>query len=55
MPTSYGECRDVDFMLLPVDMGDWLPEGHLAHLIRDIVRKLDLSPFQLPYSDDGRC
>ena len=53
MPTSFRECRDDEFMLLPVDMRDWLPEGHLAYLIRDMVREMDLSPFYLPYDGDG--
>ena len=44
LPTSYGECRDVGFMPLPVDRGDRLPEGHQTYLIRDMVRELDLSP-----------
>ena len=54
MPTSFRECRDDEFMLLPVDMRDWLPERHLAYLIRDMVREMDLSPFYLPYAGDGR-
>ena len=54
MPTSFRECRDDEFMLLPVDMRDWLPEGHPAYLIRDMVREMDLSPFCLPCAGDGR-
>jgi len=30
-------------LLLPVDMRDWLPEGHLALFILDVVGELDLS------------
>jgi len=54
MPTSFRKCRDDEFMLLPVDMRDWLPERHLAYLIRDMVREMDLSPFHSPYAGDGR-
>ena len=54
MPTSFRECHDDEFMLLPVDMRDWLPERHLAYLIRDMVREMDLSPFYSPYAGDGR-
>ena len=54
MPTSFGECRDDEFMLLPVDRRDWLPEDHLAYLIRDMVREMDLSPFYRRYAGDGR-
>jgi transposase len=35
---------DVDQrLLLPVDLRDWLPEGHLALFILDVVSELDLS------------
>ena len=54
MPTSFRKCRDDEFMLLLVDMRDWLPERHLAYLIRDMVREIDLSPFYQPYAGDGR-
>ena len=41
-------------MLLPLDMRDWLPEDHLAYLIRDLVHNLDMTPFYRPYAGDGR-
>lgn len=33
-------------LLLPPDMREWLPEGHLALFILDIVRELDLSAIE---------
>ena len=30
-------------LLLPPDLRDWLPEGHLALFISDVVDELDLS------------
>jgi transposase len=36
--------RDQRF-LLPPDMADWLPEGHLAWFVIDVVDALDLSAF----------
>ena len=30
-------------LLLPQDLREWLPEGHLAMFISDIVDELDLS------------
>jgi hypothetical protein len=30
-------------LLLPQNMGDWLPEDHLVFFIRDVVDQLDLS------------
>ena len=28
--------------LLPPSLRDWLPEGHLVHLLMDAVRELDI-------------
>jgi transposase len=34
---------------LPVDLREWLPEGHLAYVISDVVNTLDLSEVYLKY------
>lgn len=39
--------------LLPPDMRDWLPEGHLAWFVVDVVAQLDLSRFHDDYRADG--
>jgi transposase len=39
--------------LLPPDLRDWLPEGHLAWFILDVVDQLDLEPFLRAYRADG--
>ena len=39
--------------LLPPDMRDWLPEGHLALFVVDVVDQVDLSAFTAAYRDDG--
>jgi transposase len=44
--------RDQRF-LLPPDLRDWLPEGHLAWLILDVVDQLDLTPFYRAHRADG--
>ena len=54
MPTSYRQCRDDERALLPHDMREWLPEGHLAYVIRDTVADMDLTPFHRRYEGDGR-
>jgi transposase len=42
-------------LLLPPDLRDWLPEGHLALFISDMVDELDLSAIVGSYeSGDGR-
>jgi transposase len=44
--------RDQPF-LLPPDLRDWLPAGHLAWFILDVVDQLDLTPFYRAHRDDG--
>jgi transposase len=39
--------------LLPPDLRDWLPQGHLAWFILDVVDQLDLQPFYLAHRVDG--
>lgn len=49
--------RDVDrdqLYLLPPSVKDWLPEGHLAFFVLDVVGELDLAAFYGSYRDDGR-
>ena len=44
--------RDQPF-LLPPDLRDWLPEGHLAWFVLDVVDQLDLGPFYRAHRTDG--
>jgi transposase len=44
--------RDQPF-LLPPDLRDWLPAGHLAWFVLDVVDQLDLQPFYRAHRDDG--
>src|SRR6266508_4317068 len=44
--------RDQPF-LLPPDLRDWLPQGHLAWFILDVVNQLDLAPFYRAHRGDG--
>jgi transposase len=44
--------RDQAF-LLPPDLRDWLPKGHLAWFVLDVVDQLDLAPFYRAHRDDG--
>ncbi len=41
-------------LLLPPSPVDWLPEGHRAYELLDVVGELDMSAFLSDYSDDGR-
>ena len=40
-------------MLLPPDLREWLPAGHLAHFVIDTVEELDLAAFYGAYRQDG--
>lgn len=41
-------------LLLPASLEDWLPEGHLARFVSEVVEELDLSEVYASYQDDGR-
>src|SRR3954452_9202033 len=48
-------CGDVDQMLLmPPSVREWLPEGHLAFFVLDVVAELDLDGFYAAHRSDGR-
>ena len=44
--------RDQSF-LMPPDVRDWLPEGHLAWFVLDAVAGMDLGEFYVAYRSDG--
>ena len=40
-------------MLFPPAVSDFVPEGHLSHFVRDLVRdELDLSAFLSTYTEE---
>jgi len=39
---------------MPPSVRDWLPEGHLAFFVLDVVAELDLAPFYAAHREDGR-
>jgi transposase len=41
-------------LLLPPSLRDWLPDGHLAYFVSDLVDQLDLSAITAPYEDETR-
>lgn len=45
--------RDQQF-LMPPSVAEWLPEGHLAWFVLDVVAELDLAAFYGGLRDDGR-
>ena len=47
-----GGMRDQP-LLLPVDMHDWLDEGHLARFVIDVVERIDTSGLHARHPNDG--
>ena len=54
MPTTFRPYQPKQKLLLPPDLREWLPEGHLAYHVSDLVDGLDLTAFYAPYEGDGR-
>ena len=53
MSVTFIECdRDTPY-LLPPSLQDWLPEGHLARFVVEIVEKLDLRALKEVYAGRG--
>jgi transposase len=53
MAYNFVRCDPDQPFLLPPDLRDWLPEGHLAWFILDVVDQLDLEPFYQAHRTDG--
>ena len=54
MLTTFRPYEPDQLLPLAPDMHEWLPEGHLAHHVSDLVDELDLTVFYAPYEGDGR-
>ena len=54
MPTTFRPYQPDQMLLLSPDLREWLPAGHLAHHVSDLVDALDLSALYVPYEGDGR-
>ena len=53
MPTTFRPYQPDQTLLLPPSLREWLPEGHLADHVSDLVDGLDLAAFYAPYEGDG--
>ena len=54
MPTTFRAYQPDQPLLLPPDLQELVPPGHLAHHVSDVVDALDLTAFYAPYEGDGR-
>ena len=54
MAKTYRRYVPEQDLLLPPSLRDWLPEGHLAFFVSDLIDQLDLSAITAPYEDEER-
>ena len=50
MAQSFIACHREQAFLMPPDVRDWLPEGHLAWFVLDAVAAMDLTAFYAAYT-----
>jgi transposase len=53
MPQNFLSCDRDQVMLLPPDLSEWLPAGHLARFVIETVAQLDVSEIYGYYRRDG--
>ncbi len=54
MAKTYRPYLPEQDLLLPPSLRDWLPEGHLAFFVSDLIDQLDLSAITSVYEQDER-
>ncbi len=55
MPTKEYRPYDPDqLLILPPSLQEWLPDGHLAYFVSDLVDSFDLSAIEATYEDELR-
>ena len=52
MPKSFRPYIPEQSLLLPPSLSDWVPEGHLARFVSDVVDDLDLSAIEDAYEEE---
>lgn len=54
MSKCFRDYQPEQALLLPPSLEDWLPEGHWARFLSDVVAERDLRPIYQSYEKDGR-
>lgn len=55
MSKRFREHQPEQMLMMPPSLSEWLPEGHLARFVSDVVMELDLSAIYRSYEEkDGR-
>ena len=52
MAKTFRPYEPDQLLLLPPSLADWVPEGHLARVVSDVVDSLDLSAIEETYSEE---
>ena len=52
MSTTFRPYNPDQLLILPPNMAEWLPKGHLAHFISETVDELDTEAFYECYEGD---
>lgn len=52
MSNYFKEYNQNEQYLFPPSLHDWLPEGHLAYFINEIVEEMDLSEIYKEYKEE---
>ena len=53
MAQNFISCDRDQQLLMPPDLHEWLPDGHLAWFVLETVGEIDLSRFYAAYRDEG--
>jgi len=53
MARSYVSCERDQPFLMPPDLGEWLPVGHLVHFVLEVVDAIDTSSLHVRHANDG--
>jgi len=52
VPKTFRRYVPEQALLLPPSLSDWVPEGHLARFVSDVVDELDLSKIESSYEEE---
>jgi transposase len=54
MAKTFRSCLPEQSLLLPPSLREWLPDGHLAYFVSEVVDELDLSAIESVHEEDDR-
>jgi len=54
MSKAFRDDQPEQRLQMPPNLEEWVPEGHLARFVSDVIEELDLNEVYAAYEDDGR-